>query len=144
VLARRIHEYRRGMARAEGSDIPTWEELSAAEQESSRAQARDIPVKLRKLGYKIVPADDTRDVEHRLSEQDIETLTRDDHLRWWKNRIAEGWTYGDVRDDAQKRHPNMRPFDQLAPDDPEKVRILLRALPQLLASLRFRIVERSA
>ncbi len=141
-LARRIHEHLGGIAHAEGHDTPAWEELSAAEQESIRAQARDIPVKLRKLGYKIAPADNSREVEHRLSEQEIETLTRDEHLRWWKNRIAAGWTYGETNDDAQKQHPNMRPFDELAADDAEKVRVLLRALPQLLASLRLRIVER--
>lgn len=77
------------------------------------------------------------------SQIDIETLTRDEHLRWWKNRIAAGWTYGETGDDEHKQHPNMTPFDQLAPDDSENVRVLLRALLQLLASLRLRIVDRS-
>jgi voltage-gated potassium channel Kch len=142
VLARRIYEFRRDMARAEGRDAPTWDQLSAAEQESNRAQARDIPVKLRKLGYKIAPADGSREVEHRLSDQHIETLMRDEQVRLWKDRIAARWTYGETGDEEHKRQPNMKPFDELAPDDAEKVRALLRALPQLLASLRLRIVER--
>lgn len=43
----------------------------------------------------------------------IEDMARNVHEVWARNRMAEGWTYGPVRDDAAKRHPCLVPYDEL-------------------------------
>ncbi len=42
-----------------------------------------------------------------------ERLAKNAHENWAKLRIAEGWLYGPHRDDEQKRHPNLVPYEQL-------------------------------
>lgn len=43
----------------------------------------------------------------------IEEMAKNVHEVWARNRIAEGWTYGPVRDDAKKQHPCLVPYDEL-------------------------------
>src|SRR5271169_1849838 len=40
-------------------------------------------------------------------------FARNVHENWAKLRIAEGWHYGPHRDDQQKEHPNLVPYEQL-------------------------------
>ena len=35
----------------------------------------------------------------------LEAMAKNVHEIWAKERIAQGWTYGEKRDDAQKHHP---------------------------------------
>lgn len=42
-----------------------------------------------------------------------EDLARNVHEVWAAGRLAEGWKYGAVRNDARKEHPCLVPYDQL-------------------------------
>jgi len=42
-----------------------------------------------------------------------EMLARNAHENWAKLRIAEGWHFGPQRDDRQKEHPDLVPYEQL-------------------------------
>lgn len=71
------------------------------------------------MTYKPEPID-TRRVE--LSPeigQLTERLAENAHDHWAQQRLADGWTYGPQRDDAQKRHPCLVPYAELP--DSEKV-----------------------
>ncbi|MDE5750895.1 MAG: Ryanodine receptor Ryr [Duncaniella sp.] len=43
----------------------------------------------------------------------VEDMARNVHEVWARNRMAEGWTYGPVRDDAKKQTPCMVPYEDL-------------------------------
>lgn len=43
----------------------------------------------------------------------IEEMARNVHEVWAKNRVAEGWSYGPVRDDEAKKHPCLVPYEDL-------------------------------
>ena len=47
----------------------------------------------------------------------VEYLAKNAHEQWAQQRIADGWTYGPARDDAQKRHPCLVPYDELPEDE---------------------------
>lgn len=49
----------------------------------------------------------------RLDGEGIETVARRVHEAWARLRVAQGWQYGPVRDDAGKRHPGLVPYDEL-------------------------------
>ncbi len=51
-------------------------------------------------------------------QQLTEQLAENAHDHWARRRMAEGWTFGPVRDDAARKHPNLVPYDQLT--EPEK------------------------
>jgi RyR domain len=70
-----------------------------------------------------------------------EKLAENTHDVWARQRIEDGWTYGPMRDDANKRHPCLVPYDQLP--DSEKVydrKMVTESLKAILA-LGFRIVK---
>jgi hypothetical protein len=54
-IAQAIHERWRSEQIDAGGPAPSWEELNESCQESSRDQARDIPVKLRMVGCDVAP-----------------------------------------------------------------------------------------
>jgi hypothetical protein len=42
------------------------------------------------------------------------------HDNWMREKEADGWVYGDVKDPDRKQHPCMVPFDQLPPEQQRK------------------------
>ena len=42
-----------------------------------------------------------------------EKLAESTHDHWAAQRLAEGWTYGEQRDDAAKTHPCLIPYKDL-------------------------------
>lgn len=42
-----------------------------------------------------------------------ERIAENTHDVWASGRIAEGWTYGETRDDVSKTNPCLLPYDQL-------------------------------
>jgi hypothetical protein len=47
----------------------------------------------------------------------IETLARNVHENWAKQRILQGWTYGPERSDHKKQHPCLVPFEALSEEE---------------------------
>lgn len=45
------------------------------------------------------------------------------HDSWMAQKVADGWTHGDVKDPEAKTHPCMVPFDQLPPEQQFKDRL---------------------
>ena len=44
----------------------------------------------------------------------VERLAESNHDHWAKQRIDQGWTYGPERNDVQKKHPDLVPYDRLS------------------------------
>lgn len=79
---------------------------------------------------------DTKDVA--LSDELMELAERmaeNVHDVWAQTRLAQGWTYGPERDDAQKKHPCLVPYSQL----PEEEKVYDRNTSQ--ETLRFILKE---
>lgn len=48
-----------------------------------------------------------------------EKIAKNTHEVWSANRIADGWTWGPVRDDAKKQHPCLVPYEDLPETEKE-------------------------
>lgn len=46
-----------------------------------------------------------------------EKMAENVHNVWAKTRIEQGWTYGPERNDAEKKHPCLIPYDQLPEEE---------------------------
>ena len=46
-----------------------------------------------------------------------EDIAKNTHEVWAAGRIADGWTYGPVRDDAAKKHPCLIPYEELSEEE---------------------------
>lgn len=63
---------------------------------------------------------DTKDVElpQELSEL-AELIAKNVHEVWSVGRIADGWTYGEERNDVEKKHPCLVPYEELSESEKE-------------------------
>ena len=46
-----------------------------------------------------------------------EEIARNTHEVWAAGRIADGWSYGPVRNDAEKKHPCLIPYEELSEEE---------------------------
>jgi hypothetical protein len=135
ILAQAFHDgYRRDQAGRKPADDPAmkpWQELSDSLRESNRALAADVPVKLQRIGARIV-ARPTPDFEFTAAE--IERLAAHEHDRWNAERTAAGWTLG-PRDPEKKRTPYLVPYGELPDEIRGYDRDAVRNIPDVLASI---------
>ena len=68
-----------------------------------------------------------------------ETIARNTHDVWSAGRLADGWTWGPVRDDINKRHPCLIPYDELSEDEKEYDRRTSMETIKLILSLGYEI-----
>lgn len=54
------------------------------------------------------------------------------HENWMRERLEEGWRYGQVKDEKARTHPFLVPFEQLPPEQKAKDS-LLKAIALALA-----------
>lgn len=70
-----------------------------------------------------------------------EAIAENSHDIWAETRMAEGWTYGEVRDDDKKLHPNLVPYSVLPESDKEYERIMAWNTIKLVKKLGFKITK---
>ncbi len=139
-IAQAIHERWRREQISAGKPAPSWEELDDSRKESSRANARDIAVKLHLVGCDVGPRQEREASDFAFNSEEVETLAAAEHRRWMRERIAAGWTAGD-KDVTRKTTPYLVPFEELPADIAEYDRILVREIPRLLASAGLQVVR---
>lgn len=44
----------------------------------------------------------------------VEEMAKNVHEVWAQSRISQGWTYGTERNDKQKHHPCLVPYEELS------------------------------
>jgi class 3 adenylate cyclase len=96
------------------------------------------------MSYKPPPVD-TSGVQ--LSEEVLalaEVLARNAHENWLRGRIAEGWRYGPVCDEARKEHPRLVPYEELPDSEREYDRTTTLETIKALVALGYRIEPPSA
>ena len=71
----------------------------------------------------------------------LEPMAEAEHNGWMAHRAQTGWTWGDARDDAAKRHPSMLPYARLSETEKNKDRNNVRHFPDFAARAGFRIVR---
>ena len=82
-----------------------------------------------KKGFKVVPL--------HLNQDEIETMARVEHMRWSWDKRLNGWTFSDVKDEINKTHPGLIPYDDLPESEKEKDRELVRLIPSLLKDIGY-------
>jgi hypothetical protein len=123
-----------------GKEAPSWSELDESRKESNRAQARDIPVKLRSIGCTIAPLHDISAPEFAFTDEEFETLTIAEHKRWVTERLKSGWQLG-PKDIKRKTSPYLIPFEELPDDIADADRDAVRQIPAALALVDLQIIR---
>jgi voltage-gated potassium channel Kch len=142
LVARTGHERYLARKLAEGEKLGArpalrpWAELDESYRESNRQQADHIPVKLRAVGCRAVPG---AGAPFAFTPEEVELLARMEHARWSARHWLAGWTWGPVRNDAERVHDCLVPWEQLGEAFRENDRNAVRMIPELLALVGQRI-----
>ena len=144
-LAETVHElFREGM-RAQGfvygpvtdvskkqhSSLLPYSELPEDEKEQNRGNVRDIQNKLESMDYEIVPARSNQ-ASAKFTKNESEKLAREEHIRWVKQKFADGWRYAPETEKSKKLHKDLVPWDQLSEKEKDKDRTLVKGIPKIL------------
>jgi voltage-gated potassium channel Kch len=145
-LARSIHSAYVAMETAKGATSATnpsmvpWEKLPENLRQSNIVQAADIGAKMEEIGAIVVPQSASAPV-FAFTDPEIEHLAQLEHQRWVREKLAEGWRYGEPRDDERKIHPDLRDWDYLSDAAKDKDRNAVRALPATLYHAGYQILR---
>lgn len=69
----------------------------------------------------------------------IEKMAKNVHEVWAETRIAQGWKYGERRDDVEKTHPCLIPYEDLPEEEKEYDRNTSIGTLKLIMKLGFKI-----
>ena len=90
-----------------------------------------IPAPIDTKGIKIAPE----------LEPLVEEMAKNVHEVWAATRIEQGWTYGPQRDDANKKHPCLVPYEELSEDEKTFDRNTSLETIRLIMKLGFTIIK---
>ena len=122
----------------QGAMTREFDDLPPEIQHSNIDNASHIPTKLLSIGYRIRPVSKGfKPLTLHLDEEEIETMAKVEHLRWsWEKRL-NGWTYGKVRDERFRTHPDLIPYSDLGEAEKAKDRELVKLIPAILRDINY-------
>jgi len=92
------------------------------------------------MTYKPAPIDTSAVSLPSELEKLTEQLAAHTHDLWAQQRIAEGWSYGPYRDDQNKRHPCLVPYEELPDGEKSYDRITALGTLKAILSLGYTII----
>lgn len=118
-----------------------WVMLDDEYKESNRAQARDILVKLGRMGYKAVPVTGRPIKLLNFKPAEVERMAIMEHERWVAEKKAMGWSYGTPRNNVLKLHPMLLDYDELTEEQKELDRDPVRRIPEQLMGSGYEVAR---
>lgn len=141
IHARYVKEMRDKGQEGTGDHIPFLQEFDDLPEEikfSNTDNAYHIATKLISIGYTIKPASEGFQPKTlSLDETEIETMAKIEHSRWSWDRRLTGWIFGSTRNNLEKTHPGLIPYEELSEAEKEKDRELVRIIPSLLQDIGY-------
>lgn len=71
-----------------------------------------------------------------------EVIAENTHEVWSQHRLAEGWTYGPVRDEKAMKHPCLVPYAELSENEKDYDRATAMNAIKLIVKLGYTIEKR--
>jgi CRP-like cAMP-binding protein len=99
-----------------GPTLVAYENLPEEIKEQNRDLVQDIPNKLAAAGYVLARTEGDRRPGG-FSEEEVELLAEHEHERWVLLKLAQGWSFGESRDDEARRHPDVIPWQDVGPEE---------------------------
>lgn len=145
ILAQAIHQgyiqdqLAAGKTVAENPSMRPWHRLSDHLKETNREQADHIHVKLGMIGCELVPKPERVVDVCEFTEEEVRRLAPVEHQRWLEQLQAEGWTWGEKKNEQLKTNPSILPWSEL-PDEVKGYNYdAIRRIPTVLARADFEI-----
>ena len=104
-IAEVVHNMQRTFCASIGETLPTWSEAGNMQQTTIQGVIDLIDFPSAAGGFS--------------------------HEQWMLNKIAQGYTYGPVRDHEKKTHPSLVPFEQLPHNEQVKDHLFVETVRSL-------------
>ncbi|MGC9336439.1 MAG: NAD-binding protein [Anaerolineae bacterium] len=138
LLAQELHErYLTGIG-ASSTGVP-WDQLSEEIKKDNRQQAERIHRLLTAAGYRVNPFQNWHAREYVFPAAEVEHMARMEHNLWLQTKQEAGYRWGAVRDEKERTHPDLVPWEDLPDEERKKNEAFICELPSLLARLGFQI-----
>ncbi|HJY82673.1 MAG TPA: RyR domain-containing protein, partial [Candidatus Binatia bacterium] len=144
------------------SSLKPYAELPEDEKRQNRGHVQDIPNKLARVGYVMIPAR-SNESPFDFPGSDLELLAEIEHERWMQAQIEAGWRWAPKTDKDKRLHPDLLPWHtgsdeerarlytpteiaaigpgELPEEEKDKDRNLVRGIPRILAKAGYTIVQ---
>lgn len=124
------------------SSLLPYAQLPNSEKEANRGFIRDIPNKLETVGYALIPATGEGG-SREFSKDELGGLARMEHQRWMREKLAQGWRYGETTDRENRVHSLLLPWESLPPEEKKKNSVLIQSIPDILAKAGYTMIHSS-
>ena len=162
----RSQGYRPGAVTSEAErthgSLKPYAELPEHEKEQNRSSVGDIPRKLAAAGYRMVESPGQRTPDPFPPEL-LERLAEEEHDRWMRIKLRDGWRWGPSTDKPNRRHASLVAWRMTAPEElrrrfsaaevsaigpgelseseRDKDREVVRVIPRLLEQVGYTVVR---
>jgi ppGpp synthetase/RelA/SpoT-type nucleotidyltranferase len=138
LLARLLHmRYLAGQQQMMSQQKPTlqpWEKLDKEFQDSNRKQASHLLSHLQRIHIEAYLSGPDEPLLE-LTTEEKDELAQMEHGRWNLEKLHNGWKFGPVREDENRIHPLLRPWEQLPEDVKNQNRDTAGDIPKLLRTI---------
>ena len=124
------------------SDVE-WDKLTEEIKDSNRFAAMRMPEILALVGLRLEDGTNSQDEDaliRKVIEDNIEKLAEAEHGGWEEHKRMEGWTYGEPRLNAARKHDLLKPYPLLPEEQKNKDRQAIQNYPKNARAAGFRIV----
>lgn len=116
-----------------------WHQIAERVRHESLVRSWCLLSMLHMAGYNVVNAKESK-APREFPSDVLELLARLEHDRWARERVDAGWRHGE-RDDQQRRHPCLVPWNEMPEDLRHYDRNAVRVIPRLLLLAGFEITS---
>ena len=124
-----------------------WDELPAPAREANLAAALRMHPILAMAGLALRDDPDLEGHHPSASAMltaNLERMAEAEHQGWCQQKLLEGWSWADVRDDALLHHPSLKPYADLPESEKDKDRGSILHYPGNAAAVGLRLAPVAA
>jgi hypothetical protein len=118
-----------------------WVELDDDQRDLSRRRVDGIEADLTAVGCELAPLRRWGAPSLTFTETEEDLLAAREHQRWFDDRTAAGWTYGETRDNDLKQNPLLVPWPKLPVESQVANLEAVKGLQPMLAKAGFEVVR---
>ena len=133
TMARFVHLYYKMDSKDRPLSKKQYDELDDEIKNDNKRIFDTIPKKLSAIRCKIVTKSMVEDQQFNFNEEELNLLARMEHERWCRDKEANGWRYGDSRDDNKKIHNLLTSWENLSTDIKDQNRKMINRIPDILS-----------
>lgn len=136
-----VSEREKGLKIIDNPQIHLWNRIHPRFQHANMRHGKDYFDYIAMINASIHLNMNNSSDNFQFTPEEIELLSAEEHNRWMNEKISEEWKYGKKRDDQNRIHPLIVPWEKLPEVEKDKDRNIIRDIPKTLHSMHLSITR---